>query len=199
MVCRIVWLLWSCYDFWTSSTRNSGSNILVTSIAPKSMTCIWISCIDVMYVCSLFPADWLVEIACFLVELPLWRAENTLKLGVALVPIMGVDITVAIDAAQIVEVRLISLLSLPVIQTLFFCHLVCEDACLLDGVIDSLCRNGHTHDGRHYHCHYQSFHNSCSLKGYYSNYFYCIIETSSVSWLRLQRYGDLVGWQREIL
>ena len=87
----------------------------------------------------------------------------------------------AIDAAQIVEVHLVSLLSLPVIQAQFFCHLVCEDACLLDGVIDSLCRNGHAHDCCHYHCHYQSFHNSCSLKGYYSNYFYSIIETSSVS------------------
>lgn len=88
MVCRIVWLLWSCYDFWASSTRSSGRNIFVASIAPKSMTCIWVSCIDVMYVCSLFPADWLVEIACFLVEFPLSRAENTLKLGVALVPIL---------------------------------------------------------------------------------------------------------------
>lgn len=31
------------------------------------------------------------------------------------------------------------------------------------------------------------------------NYFYCIIKTFSVSCLLLQRYGDLVGWQREIL
>lgn len=138
MVCRIVWLLWSCYVFRTSCTGNCGSNFLVASIAPKSMTCIWVSGIDVMYVCSLFPADWLVEIACFLVELPLWRAENTLKLGVALVPILWVDIVVAIDTAQIVEVHLVSLLSLPIIQAQFFCHLVCEDASSLM-VLSILC------------------------------------------------------------
>lgn len=45
---------------------------------------------------------------------------------------------VAIDAAQIVEVHLVSLLSLPIIQAQFFCHLVCEDASSLM-VLSILC------------------------------------------------------------
>ena len=98
MACRIVWLLWSCYDFWTSSTRSSGRNIFVASIAPKSMTCIWVCCIDVMYVCSLFPADWLLDIACLLVELPLCSTENTLDLFVTIAPDLRVNIIAAINA-----------------------------------------------------------------------------------------------------
>ena len=136
----------------------------------KGLASIWISGIDVLYVSSLSPADGTIEVGSTLVGVPLVYRENVFQLLVAHLPDSGIDILIAVDTIEIVEIHLVCLLSLPAVQAEFIHHFVCEEAGLDGGITDSLGRNGCCHYGSHDHCQNYSFHNSYSLKGYYSYY-----------------------------
>ena len=79
----------------------------------KGLASIWIFGIDVLYVSSLSPADGTIEVGSTLVGVPLVYRENVLLLLVALLPDSGIDILIAVDTIEIVEVHLVCLLSLP--------------------------------------------------------------------------------------
>ena len=96
--------------------------------------------VDVVYVGPLSPADWMVEVGGIPVVFPLVGSENVLEQMVAGFPDLSIDILIALDAIEIIEVHLVCLFSLPAVQAEFLHHLVCEDASLNDGVVNSLGR-----------------------------------------------------------
>lgn len=96
--------------------------------------------VDVVYVGPLSPADWMVKVGSISVVFPLVGCENVLEQMVAGFPDPSIDILIAVDAIEIIEVHLVYLLSLPAVQTEFLHHFFSEDASLNDGVVNSLGR-----------------------------------------------------------
>ena len=97
--------------------------------------------VDVVNISIAAPADRAIEVVSILVSLPLLGGEHSLELLVAILPTVGVDVTIAADAIEVGEVDIQDIVALNVAQSQFYYHLVGDEAslCLYVGQSLSVC------------------------------------------------------------
>lgn len=98
-----------------------------------------IFCVDVMNVGVVVPAYGAIEIAGFLIELPLGRGEQCLHVLVAIFPSCGLDVAIAGYAIEVGEVELQDAVALAGGEGQLKSHLVGYVLCFTTNVQQSLC------------------------------------------------------------
>lgn len=101
---------------------------------------------------AVLPADGAVEVVCVAVFAPLSGREVAAYLAVAVLPSVGVDVAIAIDAVEVGEVDVEDAVAVARSDTQFGYHLVGNDRGFHPHVGQSLGRGGDDHDEGGYGC-----------------------------------------------
>ena len=86
----------------------------------------------------ILPADRAIEIVGVLESLPLSGGHYALELLVAVMPAVGINVAIASDAIEIIEIDVQDAVALGAAQSQFYHHLICDKimGMLLDAVIE---------------------------------------------------------------
>lgn len=134
----------------------AGAMVAVASVVARAMVVArstgGVSPIYMVDVGAVLPADGAVEVVCVAVFAPLSGREVAAYLAVAMLPSVGVDVAIAIDAVEVGEVDVEDAVAVARSDTQFGYHLVGNDRGFHSYVGQSLGRGGDDHDEGGYGC-----------------------------------------------
>ena len=157
MLVMLVMLVWPS---WSSVAALWARAALVVS-----PVMLWILGVNMVNIHMILPADRAIEIVRVLESLPLSGGHHALELLVAVMPAVGIDVAIALDAIEIIEIDVQDAVALNAAQSQFHHHLICDKT----GFCLNICQSLSIH--RYYHhpccnqCHNHSFHNDLLFKG----------------------------------
>ena len=105
MFVMLVWLSWSISymgSAWPS--RSSVAALRARAALVVSPVMLWILGVNMVNIHMILPADRAIEIVRVLESLPLSGGHHALELLVAVMPAVGIDVAIALDAIEIIEI-----------------------------------------------------------------------------------------------
>ena len=105
MFVMLVWLSWSISymgSAWPS--RSSVAALRARAALVVTPVMLWILGVNMVNIHMILPADRAIEIVRVLESLPLSGGHHALELLVAVMPAVGIDVAIAADAIEIIEI-----------------------------------------------------------------------------------------------
>ena len=121
--------------------------------------------VNMVNIHMILPADRAIEIVGVLESLPLSGGHHALELLVAVMPAVGIDVAIAADAIEIIEIDVQDAVALGAAQSQFHHHLICDKTGFCLNICQSLSIHRCNHHPYCYQCHNHSFHNYLLFKG----------------------------------
>ena len=150
----------SAWPSWSSVAALRARAALVVS-----PVMLWILGVNMVNIHMILPADRAIEIVRVLESLPLSGGHHALELLVAVMPAVGINVAIAADAIEIIEIDVQDAVALGAAQSQFHHHLICDKTSLCLNVCQSLSIHRCNHHPYCYQCHNHSFHNYLLFKG----------------------------------
>jgi signal transduction histidine kinase len=166
MLVMFVWLSWSigymgsAWPSWSSVAALWARAALV--VTPVML---WILGVNMVNIHMIIPADRAIEIVRVLESLPLSGGHHALELLVAVMPAVGINVAIAADAIEIIEIDVQDAVALNAAQSQFHHHLICDKTGFSLDIRQSLSIHRCYHHPYCYDCHHYSFHNYLLFKG----------------------------------
>ena len=105
MLVMFVWLSWSISYMGTAwPSRSSVAALRARAALVVSPVMLWILGVNMVNIHMIIPADRAIEIVRVLESLPLSGGHHALELLVAVMPAVGIDVAIALDAIEIIEI-----------------------------------------------------------------------------------------------
>lgn len=172
MFVMLVWLSWSisymgtAWPSWSSvAALRARAALVVTPVM------LWILCVNMVNIHMILPADRAIEIVRVLESLPLSGGHHALELLVAVMPAVGINVAIAADAVEIIEIDVQDAVALNAAQSQFHHHLICDKTGFCLDIRQSLSIHRCYHHPYCYDCHHYSFHNYLLFKGLLLHFF----------------------------
>ena len=163
MLARLSWsisYMGSAWPSWSSVAALRARAALVVS-----PVMLWILGVNMVNIHMILPADRAIEIVRVLESLPLSGGHHALELLVAVMPAVGIDVAIASDAIEIIEIDVQDAVALGAAQSQFHHHLICDKTGFCLNICQSLSIHRCNHHPYCYQCHNHSFHNYLLFKG----------------------------------
>ena len=146
-------------------SRSSVAALRARAALVVSPVMLWILGINMVNIHMILPADRAIEIVRVLESLPLSGGHHALELLVAVMPAVGINVAIAADAIEIIEVDVQDAVALNAAQSQFHHHLICDKTGFCLNICQSLSIHRCNHHPYCYQCHNHSFHNDLLFKG----------------------------------
>ena len=163
MLARLSWsigYMGSAWPSWSSvAALRARAALVVTPVM------LWILGVNMVNIHMILPADRSIEIVRVLESLPLSGGHHALELLVAVMPAVGIDVAIALDAIEIIEIDVQDAVALNAAQSQFHHHLICDKTGFCLDIRQSLSIHRCNHHPYCYQCHNHSFHNDLLFKG----------------------------------
>ena len=163
MLARLSWsisYMGSAWPSWSSVAALRARAALVVS-----PVMLWILGVNMVNIHMILPADRAIEIVRVLESLPLSGGHHALELLVAVMPAVGINVAIAADAIEIIEIDVQDAVALNAAQSQFHHHLICDKTGFCLNICQSLSIHRCNHHPYCYQCHNHSFHNDLLFKG----------------------------------
>ena len=173
----------SAWPSWSSVAALRARAALVVS-----PVMLWILGVNMVNIHMILPADRAIEIVRVLESLPLSGGHHALELLVAVMPAVGIDVAIASDAIEIIEIDVQDAVALGAAQSQFHHHLICDKTGFCLNICQSLSIHRCNHHPYCYQCHNHSFHNYLLFKGLLLYLFYLKrLLGAAINFLMVQR------------
>lgn len=172
MLARLSWsisYMGSAWPSWSSVAALRARAALVVS-----PVMLWILGVNMVNIHMILPADRAIEIVRVLESLPLSGGHHALELLVAVMPAVGIDVAIASDAIEIIEIDVQDAVALGAAQSQFHHHLICDKTGFCLNICQSLSIHRCNHHPYCYHVIIILFITIFSLKGYYCIYLFLV-------------------------
>ena len=177
MLVMLVWPSWS-----SVAALRARAALVVTPVM------LWILCVNMVNIHMILPADRAIEIVRVLESLPLSGGHHALELLVAVMPAVGINVAIAADAIEIIEIDVQDAVALNAAQSQFHHHLICDKTGFCLNICQSLSIHRCNHHPYCYQCHNHSFHNYLLFKGLLLHLFYLKrLLGAAINFLMVQR------------
>ena len=166
MLVMLVWLSWSISYMGTAwPSWSSVAALWARAALVVTPVMLWILGVNMVNIHMILPADRAIEIVRVLESLPLSGGHHALELLVAVMPAVGIDVAIALDAIEIIEIDVQDAVALNAAQSQFHHHLICDKTGFCLNICQSLSIHRCNHHPYCYQCHNHSFHNDLLFKG----------------------------------
>ena len=163
MLARLSWSVSFMGSAWPS--RSSVAALRARAALVVSPVMLRILGVNMVNIHMILPADRAIEIVGVLESLPLSGGHYALELLVAVMPAVGINVAIASDAIEIIEIDVQDAVALGAAQSQFHHHLICDKTGFCLNICQSLSIHRCNHHPYCYQCHNHSFHNYLLFKG----------------------------------
>src|SRR5574344_1267875 len=163
MLARLSWSISYMGSAWASWSSVAALRARAALVVSPVM--LWILGVNMVNIHMILPADRAIEIVGVLKFLPLSGGHHALELLVAIMPAVGIDVAIAADAIEVIEIDVQDAVALGAAQSQFHHHLICDKTGFCLNICQSLSIHRCYHHPYCYQCHNNSFHNYLLFKG----------------------------------